>query len=171
MRRFLISAFGLIITGVLMSGCSSLFGTEYKYSVQAENIGRSKIKSTKTLDLYDPEKGFSKIPFGELNPGQSGTASTFLYVPYNEINFTWLNLETNEMVSVKVPVKLPKEFEKPKGHRIIFRIDPENKKVYVSYELYKSEKGLDTYEVDSDGKPVQPGSFTTPPEISPNTKQ
>jgi len=138
-----------------LSGCMAegweLFSPNYKYDVV--------VKSTSGKEIY--VEGFYicggdswKAPVGCLRKQYEANSGPYFHPPYNSIEMKWKNPETNEVASAVANIKLPKDFTDVKGGEIILTIDPEKKKVDVSYRL-RNLKTFELYDVDSDGNPIE----------------
>ena len=142
------------------------------YWVTVCNIGKEPIVMREPIHIYkasDSDDG--TFSGGNMCYGGGGSIGPFFYKPYPEIAVKWYTVEPEDYkkglknpdwsdfdmnkvlkrksVGCTVPVKLPEEFTKSKGNEIIFFIDSDYNKVYVSYVIEVNE---DKYkEIDSDG--------------------
>ena len=55
--------------------------------------------------------------------------------PFESVTIQWRLSQKSETFQCEVPIHLPDEFTKERGHSIVFTIFPEHKKVDVSYEI------------------------------------
>ena len=154
--RYLFVPLGLALAGVFMSGCfSSIFGIKYYYRAEVGNAGKATVYVPPFI-LYDPNKGgYSEGPSGYLGCNIHNGSGHYYHLPYKTVNIKWKNQDTGEGFQAIVNIDLPKNFTEETGNRLVFNINPEEKKVYMTYVLYKPNNSPDTYEIDDDGKPVK----------------
>ena len=130
-------------------GCLSCLRSLNTYRVSIVNVGSQKI-SVSDFELYTSHD-FSTALGGEFWPGQRKGCGPYNRRPNQQTTVAWKVMDTGETVSQTVQIELPERFKDYRSG-IMFYVDPDNKRVYVAYDLHDDAKNIDLI-VDSDGNP------------------
>lgn len=132
-----------------VGGCFSCLRSPETYRVTLINTGTQRILVS-DFKLYD-SRSFSTVLGPELLPGQEAGLGAYSKRPFRQVVVDWKVMETGEVVKVPVEIELPEQFVNYASD-VVFYIDPDQKRVYVAYQLHDTAKHKIMI-VDSKGNP------------------